>query len=129
MQVEDYLRDEYEDFELKNKVLNQSELYEESYVLASYKEGTLKRALMSQIADEILKVRNVEGSFVISHISEDTVGISARSQGELNVQRVMEIMGGGGHFTGAASQIKGYSINEVIEKLKEAIDTVRKEVS
>lgn len=127
--VENYLRDEYEDFELKNKVLNQSELYDDGYVIATYKDGFLKRALMSQVADEILKVRNVEGSFVVSSINEDTVGISARSKGDLNVQRVMEVLGGGGHFTGAAAQIKGQSINDIVENLKSAIEIVKKEVS
>ncbi|HZJ87041.1 MAG TPA: DHH family phosphoesterase [Erysipelothrix sp.] len=128
-EVENFLRDEYEDFELKNKVLNQSELYSDGYVIAAFKDGNLRRALMSQVADEILKVRNVEASFVVSNISEDTVAISSRSSGDLNVQRVMEILGGGGHFTGAAAQIKNQNINEVVENLKEAIDTVRKEVN
>ncbi|NLW15217.1 MAG: DHH family phosphoesterase [Erysipelothrix sp.] len=125
--VENFLRDGYEDFELKNKVLNQSELFSDGYVIATYKDGFLRRAIMSQVADEILKVRNVEGSFVVSHINEDTIAISARSSGDLNVQRVMEKLGGGGHFTGAATQIKGLSINEVVEKLKTEIESVKKE--
>lgn len=128
-QVEDFLRDEYEDFELKNKVLNQSELYDNGFVIATYKDGFLKRALMSQVADDILKVRNVEATFVVSNVNEDTVGISSRSKGDVNVQRVMEILGGGGHFTAAAAQIKNSSINEVVENLKNAIETVRKEVN
>ncbi len=128
-QVENFLRDEYDDFELKNKVLNQSELYDDGFVIASYKDGFLKRALMSQVADEILKVRNVEATFVVSHINEDTIGVSSRSKGDINVQRVMEILGGGGHFTAAAAQIKNSSINEVVEKLKTAIETIRKEVN
>lgn len=128
-QVENFLREEYEDFELKIKVLNQSELHDDGYVIAAYKDGYLRRALMSQVADEILKVRNVEGSFVVSNINEDTVAISARSKGDLNVQRVMEELGGGGHFTGAATQMKGRNINEVVELLKTAIETVRKEVN
>lgn len=64
--VEDLLRDEFEDFELKNKVLSQSEQFKDGYIIAAYKEGTLRRPLMSQVADEILTVRNVEASFVVS---------------------------------------------------------------
>ena len=126
--VEDMLRDKFEDFELKNKVLSQSEQFKDGYIIAAYKEGELKRPLMSQVADEILKVRNVEASFVVSFIKADTIAISARSKGDLNVQRVMEIMGGGGHFTGAATQIVGHTINEVVDMLKTAIETVKNEV-
>ena len=128
VKVEDMLRDEYEDFELKNKVLSGSEQFNQGYIIASYKEGELSRTLMSQVADEILEVRNVEASFVVSFVREDTIAISARSKGDLNVQRVMELMGGGGHFTGAATQIVGLTINEVDEMLKKSINQVKEEV-
>lgn len=128
VKVEDMLRDEYEDFELKNKVLSGSEQFNQGYIIASYKEGDLSRTLMSQVADEILEVRNVEASFVVSFVREDTIAISARSKGDLNVQRVMELMGGGGHFTGAATQIVGLTINEVVEMLKKSINQVKEEV-
>jgi cyclic-di-AMP phosphodiesterase len=128
VKVEDMLRDEYEDFELKNKVLSGSEQFNQGYIIASYKEGELSRTLMSQVADEILEVRNVEASFVVSFVREDTIAISARSKGDLNVQRVMELMGGGGHFTGAATQIVGLTINEVVEMLKKSINQVKEEV-
>lgn len=126
--VEDMLRDEYEDFELKNKVLSGSEQYDDGYIIAAYKDGELRRTLMSQVADEIMEVRNVEASFVVSFVREDTIAISARSKGDLNVQRVMELMGGGGHFTGAATQIIGHTINEVVEMLKKSINQVKEEV-
>ncbi len=125
--VENMLRDEYEDFELKNKVLNTAQLFEEQYVIAPYKDQELPRPLMSQVADEIISVRDIEASFVVAHVSDDTVAISSRSNGELNVQVVMERLGGGGHFTGAAAQIKGRSINDVVEDIKEAIIEVREE--
>lgn len=125
--VENMLRDEYEDFELKNKVLNTSQLFEEQYVIAPYKDQELPRPLMSQVADEIISVRDIEASFVVANVSEDTVAVSARSNGDLNVQVVMERLGGGGHFTGAAAQIKGRSINDVVEQIKEAIIEVREE--
>ncbi|CAM3712465.1 DHH family phosphoesterase [Erysipelothrix urinaevulpis] len=126
-EVEYMLKDEYESFELKNLVLSTSQLYEDIYVLAPYKDQFIPRPLMSQVADEIISVKGIEASFVISYVAEDTVAISARSNGDLNVQSVMERMGGGGHFTGAAVQIKGRSINDVVEQLKASIDEVRKE--
>ena len=126
-EVENMLRDEYENFELKNLVLSTSQRFEEEYVIAPYKDKELPRALMSQVADEIISVKDIEASFVVAYVSEDVVAVSARSNGELNVQVVMERLGGGGHFTGAACQIKGRSINDVVKELKEAIIEVRKE--
>lgn len=126
-EVENMLRDEYESFELKNHVLGTSQKFEEQYVIAPYKDKFLPRALMSQVADEIISVKDIEASFVVANVSEDVVAVSSRSNGELNVQVVMERLGGGGHFTGAAAQIKGRSINDVVKELKEAINEVRKE--
>ena len=125
---ENMLRDEFEDFEIKNRVMSQSEMFDEGFIIAAYKDGNLQRTILSQVADEILKVRNVEASFVVSYMKEDVIAISARSKGDLNVQRVMEKLGGGGHFTGAATQIKGHSINDVVEMLKQAILEVKEEV-
>lgn len=124
---DDMLRDDYEDFELKNKILNTCSVFEESYVIAPYKDETLSRALLSQAADDIVAVRDVEASFVLAYVDTDLVGVSARSNGELNVQLVMERIGGGGHFTGAAAQIRGVSINEIVESIKEAIVAVKEE--
>ncbi len=121
------LKTDYEDFELKNKVLNQCTVFNEDYVIAAYKDSDIPRTLLSQVADEILSVRNVEASFVIAYVESDVVAVSARSKGDLNVQSIMERMGGGGHFTGAAVQIRGQSINEVVNTLKEVIITVKEE--
>lgn len=126
-ETDNMLRDEFEDFELKNRVLSNSELFGKGFVIATYKDGTLSRSLMSQVADDILNVRNVDASFVVAMVKEDTVAISARSKGDLNVQRVMEHLGGGGHFTGAATQIVGQSINEIVDALKGAIQEVKTE--
>ena len=54
----------------------------------------------------------VIASFVISKRSEDVIGISARSLGEINVQIIMEMLDGGGHLTNAATQLTGVSIDE-----------------
>jgi c-di-AMP phosphodiesterase-like protein len=64
---------------------------------------------------------------VVDSVDDDTIAISSRSKGDLNVQLVMERLGGGGHFTGAATVIKNKSFNEITEMLKEAIVDVRKE--
>ena len=62
------------------------------------------------------------GLFVISRRSENVIGISARSLGEINVQIIMEILGGGGHLTNAATQLTGVSVDEAEQQLAMAIE-------
>ena len=79
------------------------------------------QVVAAQAADTMLSMTDVEASFVIVRLDEDRVGVSARSLGQINVQRVMEKLGGGGHLTNAATQIADHSIAEVKEQLAEVI--------
>ena len=78
------------------------------------------RIICAQAADELLKVNDIKASFVMFE-SNDMVYISARSFGEVNVQLIMESLGGGGHQTMAACQLKGCKIITAKEKLERAI--------
>ena len=71
--------------------------------------------------------RNVEASFAITRRDKDTIGISARSMGDINVQVIMEKLGGGGHLSNAATQIKGITVKDALAKLLEAVDTYEQE--
>ncbi|MGX7359376.1 DHH family phosphoesterase [Dolosigranulum pigrum] len=77
--------------------------------------------LAAQTADTMLNMTDIEASFVITRRSKNTVGISARSLGKINVQLIMEKMGGGGHLSNAATQIDGKTIQEVKADLTEHI--------
>ena len=70
----------------------------------------------------MLEVSDVMASFSIGKISKNLTAISARSSRDINVQMIMEKMGGGGHFTMAACQIENKEPEEVSVLLKEAID-------
>ena len=69
----------------------------------------------------------VEASYVISHRPDNLIGISARSNGEVNVQRVMEELGGGGHLSSGATQIADKTIEEVEHMLLDSINEVKSE--
>ena len=75
------------------------------------------RVVCAQAADDLLLIQDTYASFVISRIDARTVNISARSFGKINVQLVMEALGGGGHQTMAATQLKGVSVEEAKEQL------------
>ena len=76
---------------------------------------------LAKAADSILLFENVEASFVIGKISKNEIGISARSLGNFDVQIIMEKMGGGGHKTDAATQLKTRDLKEANEKLLKSL--------
>ena len=85
---------------------------------------------ISKAADGMLAMSEIEASFVIAHNQNGTISISARSRSKVNVQRIMEQLGGGGHFNSAASQIEGQDLDCVRQQLIEIIEnevTIEKE--
>ena len=84
------------------------------------------RIVAPQAADELLGIIDVEASFVI-YKANGVVNISARSLGAINVQVIMEKLGGGGHQTMAATQLENVSFEEASRKLTKAIDEYRKD--
>lgn len=76
---------------------------------------------VAQAADELLSLEGIEASYVVAKREDNLIGISARSLGSINVQLTMEALGGGGHLTNAATQIKDVTIDEAIEQLQQAI--------
>ncbi len=73
--------------------------------------------MAAQAADELLNITGIQASFVLIKLGED-VAISARSLGDINVQVILEELGGGGHMTMAGAKIKDATIDEAIEKNK-----------
>ncbi|MFE5322312.1 DHH family phosphoesterase [Paenibacillus sp. NPDC056579] len=82
--------------------------------------------LIAQVADTLLTMTGVMASFVIGERPDGLIGISARSLGQMNVQVVMERMGGGGHLTNAATQLES-TVAEAEQKLKQILDEIEAE--
>ena len=81
----------------------------------------IARVNASRAADRLLTVSGVRASFALCRIG-DSVHISARSQGKINVQLILEKIGGGGHFDSAGAQLKGLTIPNAVSILRQAID-------
>lgn len=81
----------------------------------------IARVNASRAADRLLSVSGVRASFALCRIG-DSVHISARSQGKINVQLILEKIGGGGHFDSAGAQLKGSTVSNAVSLLREAID-------
>jgi len=88
---------------------------------------TTDRVAAAKAADKLLKVEGMVATFALCKIGE-TVVISARSNGSINVQLIAEKLGGGGHYDAAAAQMKDVTVEEALEKLKAAIDEYLDEI-
>jgi c-di-AMP phosphodiesterase-like protein len=86
-------------------------------------DSDLAQVLAAQVADNLLEIEDAKASFVLVK-SGKTVIVSGRSFGEINVQLVLEKLGGGGHMTVAGAQVNSKSLDEVLEDLKAALDEV-----
>ena len=103
-----------------------AELFNDAYAIALCpSEGlTAPTVVAAQAANELLDIENVKASFVMTEY-EDRVYISARSIDEVNVQLIMERLGGGGHMNIAGTQLKDHSADEARQLLKNTILDMR----
>ena len=101
-------------------IIRHAELYHNDIAIAAV-EQDIDRVTAAKAADELLTLRGVRASFVL--FKHDTgVNLSARSLGEINVQLIMEKLGGGGNSTTAGGQIPDGTVDAVREQLIAAID-------
>lgn len=112
-----------ENYKQKYKLVSSAQIYNNCAISIADGECDNIRIIASQAADELLSVENVIASFVVFE-NNGGINISARSYGKLNVQLVMENLGGGGHQNMAAAQLQGLSSVETKQKLITAIDSV-----
>ena len=105
-----------------NKVIFDSVVYKNVYSVSAVKDNVDKiRLIASKAADEMLRVSGIKASFVL-YEENSKACISARSMGEVNVQLLMEALGGGGHQTMAACQIKDTDLATLKELLISELD-------
>lgn len=88
--------------------------------------GPADQVIAAKAANNLLSVTGVEASFALIRIG-DTIHISARSHGRINVQLILEQLKGGGHYNAAGAQLAGVSLKEAVDLLKGAIDTQMKQ--
>jgi c-di-AMP phosphodiesterase-like protein len=119
--VRQYLQSDMEDFRQRAGIISNAEFLSGG-IAVSRNEGRHGNAqiINAQAADELLDIKGIKASFVIGETPDEVV-ISARSLGEVNVQKIMERLGGGGHLTTAAAQLKGRSADDVAIELRKLI--------
>jgi c-di-AMP phosphodiesterase-like protein len=101
-----------------NELISSSEYVTEDIIVAYGQSNRIYGSVTTaKAADTILSMSGVNASFVISKRNDGKIGISARSKGSINVQLIMEELGGGGHFNNAAVQLPNQPIESVKDKL------------
>lgn len=116
VEVKRLFSDSIDTYKVKYQLISCAEIYNSCAVVCAEDDYQNIRIAAAQAADELLGIQGVDASFVIYN-SEDTINISARSLGSINVQILMEKLGGGGHQTMAGVQIKDSNMNQVRSKL------------
>lgn len=119
--VKQLFTDDIEDYKIRNTIVSGADLYRECAIAIADVMGNDIRVISSQAADELLDITGVKASFVL-YASDGLVNISARSMGKINVQLIMEALGGGGHQTMAAAQMEDISLTDAKVRLLSEID-------
>ncbi len=123
--VRKMFRADASEYKAKADAVSQAEIYRGSYAISicTADDCPSPTVIGAQAANELLNIRGIKASFVLTEFGSK-IHISARSIDEVNVQLIMERMGGGGHLSVAACQLEGTQIEEAIGELKNTIDSM-----
>lgn len=121
VQVKEFFSETMETYALKSTIVSSAKVIKNYAVAYCTQRDAYGRIAAAQAADELLTIKGVEASFVAISQGKGKANISARSFGKVNVQVIMEQLGGGGHQTMAAAQVDCSSFNDCLEIVNEAI--------
>ena len=125
--IQRMLKEDLEEYLKKAEIIKHATILYDHIAVATGEPGQkFSPLLVAQAADTLLSMTGIAASFVISERPDGLIGISARSLGEINVQLVMERLGGGGHLTNAAVQLEG-TLKNAEKKLLKVLDEMNKE--
>lgn len=122
IKIKKWFQSDLESYNVIADVVKNTFVYRDTIGISEYDENDENAGLIcAKAADELLTISDITASFVLGKV-KDTVYISGRSIGDINVQLILEKMGGGGHHTVAGAQINGITIDEAKDTLCKRID-------
>ncbi len=126
--VRKLFRDDAQDYKARADAVSQAEIYRNAYAISICKsEGLASPTVVgAQAANELLNIKGMKASFILTEY-QGVIYVSARSIDEVNVQVIMERLGGGGHQTIAGCQMEGITPQEGIERIKACLDQMLEE--
>lgn len=124
--ADSFLKEDYSEYALKTKIRANSETPYTGIVISVSDDGDIvEKSMLAIVAQETLAIQGIKACFVVGRIGENEIGISSRSDGTVNCQRLMEKLpsgSGGGHFAAAAVQFKDKTVSEVYNELKDVLE-------
>ncbi len=126
--VRKMFREDREHYMVRAEIIRSADVFMDEFAIGVFEPKDLPGATIvgAKAANELLNIQGIRGSFVLTQLP-DYIYVSARSIDDLNVQVIMEKMGGGGHLTVAAAQIRDLTMEEVKEKLQELLKVMKEE--
>ena len=126
--VRKLFREDAMDYKAKADVVSQAEVYRGKYALSVLKNDEIQSPTIigAQAANELLNIKGVRASFICTEY-QNQVYVSARSIDEVNVQVIMEKLGGGGHISSAGCQLEGMDAQAAIQVVKDTLDKMIEE--
>lgn len=126
--VRKVFRDDMEAYKAKAEIVGNVEMYREDFAIASTDNLKVDSPTIigAQVANELLNIEGVRASFVLT-VYKEQIYVSARSIDEINVQLIMESLGGGGHMNSAGAQFDYTDMHRALRIVKETIDTMVEE--
>ncbi len=126
--IQEIAATDFEEYREVNELILQGHKLGSDILIAQAKDSmSYDTVVISKAADAMLGMSGIEASFVLAKNTQGFISISARSRSKINVQRIMEELGGGGHFNLAAAQIENMSLSEAGEKLTQLVLDEQKE--
>jgi c-di-AMP phosphodiesterase-like protein len=123
--VRKMLRNDMKEYRAVAYAVSKAEVYKDSFAITVFNGAGLESPTIggAKAANQLLDISGIKASFVMTEYGEK-IYVSARSIDEVNVQLVMEKLGGGGHMTIAGTQLSGVSVNQAIEQVKSVLDNM-----
>ncbi len=119
----EYLEDDFDDVKLRIDIMQKAYRYRPNIVIAYYDgEAPIQTVTLAKAGNQLLDTAGIDAVFTLGLIKDNRIAISARSSRNINVQIIMENLGGGGHFGMAACQLPDYTIQQAIDELEKEID-------
>ena len=120
VEVRRFFENDLESFNMRNEIIRGARMYHGDIAIALAHES-VARVTAAKAADELITLKGIQGSIVL-YKAGDGVGMSGRSLGEINMQFILERLGGGGNATTAGGYVPETTVDEVYERVTEAID-------
>ncbi|TCT13134.1 c-di-AMP phosphodiesterase-like protein [Natranaerovirga pectinivora] len=128
VRVRKLFRNDMESYKARAEAIKNAEIYKDSLAITFCPGDKIESPTIvaAQTADELLNISGIKASFVLTQI-ENTIYISSRSIDDINVQLIMEKLGGGGHLNVAGAQLVNFTVEDALDVLKDKIDELIEE--